>query len=150
EKADMGNARRRLLASGTAVIATVALAVAGTGPSGQAETPSGVWGSGTLTPAELGGLVAQMTPAEEVGMLHGYGDPPSATSPLPSVNGEAGGIAGVPRLGIPPLRFTDGPAGIRLRHVETAMPAPVGLAATWDPGSAAQYGATVGDAGRAT
>jgi beta-glucosidase len=146
----MGNARRRLLAAGTALVATAALVVTGTGSSGQAETPSDGWGSGTLTPADLAGLVAQMTPAEEVGMLHGYGDPPSATSPVPNVNGEAGGIAGVPRLGIPPLRFTDGPAGIRLRHVETAMPAPVGLAATWDPGSAAQYGATVGDAGRAT
>ncbi len=119
-------------------------------PSGRADVPSGVWGSGTLTPAELASLVGQMTPAEEVGMLHGYGDPPSLTSPVPSVNGEAGGIAGVPRLGVPPLRFTDGPAGIRLRHVETAMPAPVGLAATWDPGAADQYGATVGDAGRAT
>ena len=110
----------------------------------------GAWGSGTLTPANLASLVAQMTPAEEVGMLHGYGDPPAATAPAPSVAGEAGSIAGVPRLGIPPLRFTDGPAGIRLAHVETAMPAPVGLAATWDPSTAGQYGATVGDAGRAT
>jgi beta-glucosidase len=84
------------------------------------------------------------------GGLHGYGDPPAATSPVPSVAGEAGGIAGVPRLGIPPLRFTDGPAGIRLSHVETAMPAPVGLAATWDPSTASEYGSTVGDAGRAT
>src|SRR5258705_13470825 len=91
-----------------------------------------------------------MTPAEEVGMRPGSGDPPAATSPVPSVNGEAGGIAGVPRLGIPPLRFTDGPAGIRLSHVETAMPAPVGLAATWDPVAAGQYGSTVSDAGRAT
>jgi len=110
----------------------------------------GAWGKGTLTPANLASLVAQMTPAEEVGMLHGYGDPPSASAPAPSVNGEAGSISGVPRLGIPPLRFTDGPAGIRLAHVETAMPAPVGLAATWEPSTAGQYGATVGDAGRAT
>jgi beta-glucosidase len=124
--------------------------VVGTSVTGQAATPDGVWGSGTLTAAELAQLVAQMTPAEEVGMLHGYGDPPSASSPVPSVNGEAGGIAGVPRLGIPPLRFTDGPAGIRLSHVETAMPAPVGLAATWEPATAGQYGSTVGQAGRAT
>ena len=145
-----GGARRRVLASGAATVVVAAALVGGAARDGQAQTPSGVWGSGTLTGAELASLVTQMTPDEEVGMLHGYGDPPSATSPVPSVNGEAGGIAGVPRLGIPPLRFTDGPAGIRLRHVETAMPAPVGLAATWDPGTAAQYGATVGDAGRAT
>ena len=46
--------------------------------------------------------------------------------------------------------MTDGPAGVRLRHVETAMPAPVALAATFDPGTAPRYGATVGRAGRAT
>jgi beta-glucosidase len=135
------------------MVSLVGLAAAGlaaTPVGGRAEAAPDGWGSGTLTPAELTSLVAQMMPAEEVGMLHGYGDPPAADSPVPSVNGEAGGIAGVPRLGIPPLRFTDGPAGVRLRHVETAMPAPVGLAATWDPATADQYGATVGDAGRAT
>jgi beta-glucosidase len=46
--------------------------------------------------------------------------------------------------------MTDGPAGVRLRHVETAMPAPVGLAAAFDPGAANRYGRTVGLAGRAT
>ncbi len=126
--------------------ALVSLAVVG----GAGRAASGGWGVGTLTDGELHSLVSQMTAAEEVGMVHGYGDPPSASSPVPSVNGEAGGIAGVPRLGIPPLRFTDGPAGIRLAHVETAMPAPVGLTATWDTGAANQYGAVVGDAGRAT
>jgi len=141
--------RRGLLAI-SALVALVAAGLAGPSAIGQAQPAYGAWGSGTLTPAELANLVSQMTPAEEVGMLHGYGDPPSATSPVPSVNGEAGGIAGVPRLGIPPLRFTDGPAGIRLSHVETAMPAPVGLAATWDPSTAGEYGSTVGDAGRAT
>ena len=141
---------RRLLVSGAIAVVVAAGLVGGVAPGGQAQVPSGVWGSGTLTGSQLASLVGQMTPEEEVGMLHGYGDPPAATSPVPSVNGEAGGIAGVPRLGIAPLRFTDGPAGIRLRHVETAMPAPVGLAATWDPGAAGQFGSTVSDAGRAT
>src|SRR6266700_481332 len=141
---------RRVLALPALAVVVVAGFVGGAAPGGQAQAPSGAWGSGPLPSAQLASLVALMTPDDEVGMLHGYGDPPAATSPVPSVNGEAGGIAGVPRLGIPPLRFTDGPAGIRLRHVETAMPAPVGLAATWDPGAAGQYGATVGDAGRAT
>lgn len=142
--------RRRRVFAVVGLAALVAGVLAASPGSAQAQPSGGVWGSGTLTPAELASLVSQMTPAEEVGMLHGYGDPPSATSPVPSVAGEAGGIAGVPRLGIPPLRFTDGPAGIRLAHVETAMPAPVGLAATWDPATAGQYGATVSDAGRAT
>jgi beta-glucosidase len=115
------------------------------------------WGSGTLTDAELHSLVAQMTLSEEGGMVHGEGDPPnspgataSCTASAVGCVGEAGWIPGVARLGIPPLRMTDGPAGIRLRHVETAMPAPVGLAATFDTAAARRYGATVGKAGRAT
>lgn len=115
------------------------------------------WGAGTLTDADLQALVAQMTLSEEVGMVHGEGDPPNsaaaqaycATSAVGCV-GQAGWIPGVARLGIPPLQMTDGPAGIRLAHVETAMPAPVGLAATFDPATAYAYGRTVGLAGRAT
>jgi beta-glucosidase len=115
------------------------------------------WGTGTLTAADLHALVSQMTLGEEVGMVHGEGDPPSSTAANASCAasavgcvGEAGWIPGVARLGIPPLRMTDGPAGIRLRHVETAMPAPVGLAATFDPQAAYSYGHAVGVAGRAT
>ena len=91
------------------------------------------WDTGTLTDADLHALVSQMTLSEEVGMVHGEGDPPSSAAANASCAasavgcvGEAGWIPGVARLGIPPLRMTDGPAGIRLRHVETAMPAPPG------------------------
>ena len=91
------------------------------------------WGTGTLSAADLHALVSQMTLSEEVGMVHGEGDPPSSAAANASCAasavgcvGEAGWIPGVARLGIPPLRMTDGPAGVRLRHVETAMPAPVG------------------------
>jgi beta-glucosidase len=122
-----------------------------------AQAATSGWGTGTLTEPELHALVSQMTLSEEVGMVHGEGDPPSsaaanancAASAVGCV-GEAGWIPGVARLGIPPMRMTDGPAGIRLRHVETAMPAPVGLAATFDRETANRYGATVGQAGRAT
>ena len=140
-----------LLAASLSSAAAPASAITASQPGTvRAQAQPSAWGSGTLTEAQLASLVSQMTPADEVGMLHGYGDPPAASSPVPSVNGEAGGIAGVPSLGIPPLRFTDGPAGIRLSHVETAMPAPVGLAATWDPAAADRYGSTVSAAGRAT
>src|SRR5215471_16486527 len=115
------------------------------------------WDTGTLTDADLHALVSQMTLPEEVGMVHGEGDPPNSTAALAycaasavGCVGQAGWIPGVARLGIPPLQMTDGPAGIRLAHVETAMPAPVGLAATFDPATAYTYGRTVGDAGRAT
>src|SRR3984893_13750132 len=114
------------------------------------------WGTGTLTAADLHALVSQMTLSEEAGMVHGEGDPPNSPAAHASCAasavgcvGEAGWIPGVARLGIPPVRMTDGPAGVRLRHVETAMPAPVGLAATFDPGAGNRYGRTVGLAGRA-
>src|SRR5689334_804488 len=115
------------------------------------------WGTGTLTQQNLKDLISQMSITEEIGMVHGEGDPPNSaaatadcTASAVGCVGEAGWIPGVKRLGVPPLRLTDGPAGIRLAHVETAMPAPVGLTASFDRTAASQYGATVGDAGRAT
>ncbi|GAB3163272.1 hypothetical protein GCM10027258_83370 [Amycolatopsis stemonae] len=74
-----------------------------------------------------------MTLDEELSFVHGSTDPRDL--------GAAGYIPGVPRLGIPELRSTDGPAGVRLRGTATAMPAPVALAATFDPSLAFSYGA---------
>jgi len=48
----------------------------------------------------------------------------------------------VPRLGIPPLLATDGPAGIR-QGMATAFPAPVALAASWDTLLVRQVGETI-------
>jgi beta-glucosidase len=62
-------------------------------------------------------------------------------------------VAGVPRLGVSELRMDDGPMGVREEsgsrpaHVDdfsTAMPATLGLAATWNPGLATAYGAEIG------
>jgi beta-glucosidase len=153
-----GGHRPRFWATVTwAAAATLVAVLVPMAPAAQAHNRPGGWGSGTLTDTELHSLVGQMTLSEETGMVHGEGDPPNSpgatadcTASAVGCVGEAGWIPGVARLGIPPLRMTDGPAGIRLRHVETAMPAPVGLAATFDTGAARQYGATVGRAGRAT
>jgi beta-glucosidase len=142
--------RPRRLAVATTCLLVAALATPAMSSAQPGHQPRSGWGQGTLTDTELLGLVAQMTLAEETGMVHGSADTTCAsTLPLGCV-GQAGWIPGVARLGIPPLRMTDGPAGIRLSHVETALPAPVGLAATFDTGTARQYGATVGAAGRAT
>jgi beta-glucosidase len=61
--------------------------------------------------------------------------------------------------GIPRLTMADGPAGVRVSNAEmiegklqfgqgpdqaTAMPAPLALAATWDPDLARQYGDVLG------
>ncbi|MDV5144243.1 glycoside hydrolase family 3 C-terminal domain-containing protein [Streptomyces sp. SBC-4] len=86
-------------------------------------------------------LLARLTLDEKVSLLHGATDPGSL--------GQAGHVPGVPRLGIPPLRLADGPAGIRVRRTATALPAPVMLAAAFDPGLARAYGRVIGREGRA-
>jgi beta-glucosidase len=117
---------------------------------------------GTLTAADIRALVAQMTLPEKVSMIHGGSEAgdcnsnPDAGPIFPVVSpsfagcaGQAGYNRGVPRLGVPPLRQTDGPAGVRLGHVATALPAPVVLAATFDRRSAGEYGGVLGREGRA-
>jgi len=86
-------------------------------------------------------LIAQMTIEEKISMLHGSTDP----APL----GQAGYVAGVPRLGIPPLRIAEGPAGIRTSQPATALPAPVSLASTFSPDLARTYGQLIARDGRA-
>jgi beta-glucosidase len=116
----------------------------------------GNWGVGTLTSQNIWDLIGQMTVEEKDTFIHG-----SNTSQTPCADdyvspwvygcqGEAGRIPGIPSLGIPPLRLSDGPAGARLGHVETAMPAPVGLTATFDRSLAYLFGHVVGRGLRAT
>jgi len=93
-----------------------------------------------LTPRVLQ-LVGKLTLSEKLTLVRGAQDPKNL--------GQAGYIPGVPRLGIGALRLTDGPAGIRVGKPATAMPAPVSMAATFNPEIAMRFGATVGKEGRA-
>ncbi|CCK31660.1 glycoside hydrolase family 3 domain protein [Streptomyces davaonensis JCM 4913] len=86
-------------------------------------------------------LLAELTLDEKISLLHGATDP----APL----GQAGHVPGVPRLGIPPLRLADGPAGVRVTAHATALPAPVLLASAFDPELARRYGRVIGHEGRA-
>jgi beta-glucosidase len=85
---------------------------------------------------DIRGLVQQMTLYEKLSLVHGTVDPQAL--------GEAGYWPGVPRLGIPPLRFADGPSGVSVNKASTAMPAPIALAATFDSQAARLYGAVLG------
>jgi beta-glucosidase len=85
----------------------------------------------SLSPDERAALVlAELTLEEKIGMIHGKS------------NG-AYAMAAIARLGIPALTMTDGPAGIN-EGKATALPAPIGLAATWDLAAAEQYGELLG------
>ena len=140
---------RALALAFTAVLAAGVVASPARSEPTPPASPGNAWGSGTLTESQLGLLIGQMTLAEKDTFLHGSGDSGCATSPL-GCWGQAGWIPGVTRLGIPPLRLTDGPGGVRLGHVETAMPAPVGLTATFDRNAAQLFGKSVGTAARAS
>ena len=53
-------------------------------------------------------------------------------------------IRGVPRLSIPEIKMSDGPAGCRNWGPSTAYPAPLATAATFDPGVAERVGKSIG------
>jgi beta-glucosidase len=84
--------------------------------------------------ARVDGLLGQMTLEEKVGLLSGT---------------DYMHTAGVPRLGIPALKFSDGPLGVRCWGQSTAYPAGALLAATWDPEMARAEGQAIGRDARA-
>ena len=86
-------------------------------------------------------VLGKMTLDEKLSFLSGSRDPRSL--------GQAGYLPGVPRLGVPPIRLTDGPAGIRVARPATALPAPVALAASFSPALARRFGQVLGREGRA-
>ncbi|MEV7288454.1 glycoside hydrolase family 3 C-terminal domain-containing protein [Streptomyces sp. NPDC093252] len=136
----------RLLGGALAVVAAATGAHASTvraagarasGARPATAVPTGAAGAGR----RAGALLEQLTLDEKISLLHGATDP----APL----GQAGYVPGVKRLGIPPLRLADGPAGVRVARHATALPAPVLLAAAFDPALARRYGEVIGREGRA-
>lgn len=85
---------------------------------------------------DIQALVRRMTLDEKLSLVHGTRDPVNL--------GQAGYWPGLPRLGIPPLRLADGPPGVNVRKDATGMPAPIGLAATFNVEAARLYGVVLG------
>ncbi|TRZ42296.1 beta-glucosidase family protein [Robertkochia solimangrovi] len=97
--------------------------------------------------AEIDKIIAQMTPEEKIGMLHGN---------------SMFTTTGVERLHIPELKMGDGPLGVREElerdtwtplgldnDFATFFPAGGGLSATWNPEMAALFGKSIGAEARA-
>jgi beta-glucosidase len=81
-------------------------------------------------------LVEELSLEEKVRLTHGANDPEGRAT---------GYVAGVDRLGIPPLRMADGPLGVRIPDESaTAFPAPIALAATFDAELAREHGEALG------
>ena len=87
-------------------------------------------------------IIGEMTLDEKLGMIHGD---------------NVYDTKGVERLGIPPIRFSDGPMGVRgdferescgyvgnSDDFTTAFPCPAAVAATWDPKRARDHGRALG------
>lgn len=66
------------------------------------------------------------------------------TEKIDLLGGTGFGTRAIPRLGVPALQMTDGPVGVRNFGPAIAYPAPVCLAACFDPELARQYGVAIG------
>jgi len=91
-------------------------------------------------------LLAVLTLDQKVAFMHGIGDDTGTGF----VGDHTGAIPPMPAVCFPGFHFTDGPIGVRQgSEPATLMPAPVALAASWDPAVARQYGTVLGSEARA-
>jgi beta-glucosidase len=84
-------------------------------------------------------LMAQLTLDEKLSLVEGAPEPDG-----PHNLYQAGFLPGVPRLGIPPLRLSDGPPGVATRRPSTGMPCTMAVAATFSEGDAEDNGQVIG------
>ena len=83
-------------------------------------------------------LASKMTLSQDLTLMHGV-------SPAATPDGAVGATPAIPSLGIPAVNQQDGPAGVGDGATGvTQLPAPVDLAATWDPDMAGCYGKVIG------
>src|SRR5205807_8878396 len=125
----MKRARIALLAAGI-LGATLAIP-ASVGNAAPADRP---WMNTALAPADrVALLVRAMTLDEKVGQIHMLDEPAHPRE-----------VAGVPRLGIPAFKITNGPAGAgpgdsQGKQPATALPAALAMAASWNTAAAMKF-----------
>lgn len=93
--------------------------------------------------ARVDKLLSEMTLKEKITLIHGAHEDPAV------YQGQAGYLAGIPRLGIPGLRFADGPPGVLTRHPSQGETATMGVAATFSARDAEENGVVIGREDRA-
>jgi len=87
--------------------------------------------------ARVDQLLSKMTLEEKMALIRG------ASEPAATNQGQAGYLTGVPRLGIPPLRMSDGPPGVLTRNPSMAETATMGVAATFSRADAKANGEVI-------
>jgi beta-glucosidase len=128
------HALRSAAATTTVAAVTAAAIAAAIAPGAVTAAPAGA----AATPRERAqGIVAQMTLDEKIQQLHGI-----------KTDTEYRTVPAIPRLGVPKLLLTNGPAGVSTGGVTqpraTALPAPIALAASFDLTQADAYGDLMG------
>ncbi|WP_149257388.1 beta-glucosidase [Actinomadura sp. K4S16] len=101
------------------------------------------WCDAALAPDRRAALLLPRLTADEKIALLAADDPFGGPLGGFSEDAHADTAGGIPRLGVPPVLMADGPAGVR-QGKATALPAPIALAAAFDPKAARLYGGTVG------
>ena len=100
-------------------------------------------------------IVARMTEAEKIGLVHGLFPPMATGKTANELIPSAGHIDGVPRLGVPLVRETDASLGVanqieqRKGDTATALPSGLATAASFSPALAYNGGRMIGAEARA-
>ncbi|PRX45364.1 beta-glucosidase-like glycosyl hydrolase [Prauserella shujinwangii] len=93
-------------------------------------------GSDAPVEERVGQVLTRMTLDEKLAMVHGSAGPFDYVGPV-----YAGLVPAIPRLCVPRLGLSDGPAGVgNGKTGVTQLPAPLALAAGWSRDLAAEYG----------
>src|SRR5215472_4645588 len=122
------------------VVTLISFVIGGAANESARAPQSAPWMNQTLSPlrrAEL--LVEQMTLDEKILQIH-----------MMDTRDHPREVSVIPRLGIPALKITNGPAGAgpgdsRPTPPATAMPSALALAASWDPKLAETFGRIVAE-----
>lgn len=116
-------------------------------------TPAGHTVSDNEADRRAASLVAQMTLAQKISMVHGHGAPNMALTytglNYPEVEGAyveaVAYIPGIEALGIPDNNMVDTASGVMVNGLDaTALPSTVGLASSWNTELAHLYGRRIG------
>ena len=116
---------------------------------GRLATPEPAASTPAAVDARARDLLDEMTAHEKLHLLSGDGTLLRGVRDMARRYNEAPFVAGeLTRLGVPGIRYTDGPRGVVMGHA-TEMPVPMARAATFDPDLEERVGDAIGTECRA-
>lgn len=136
-------------------------AIAAVAPQAAAPAKRHAWDNPKLSPDQRAALLlAAMTREEKLTLVFGYFGTDFASknysAPAGALQGSAGFVPGIPRLGLAPQWQTDAGVGVatqggaKNKRARTALPSGVATTATWDPAFGFAGGAMIGAEARSS